>query len=280
MYINVKVKMSLPQLPTYSHGTEFRTDASLGVVKEAIAEFLRQLPADLHGDQAVHAIHAVYYSHQAASYFSIKLYSAGEQIVVVFGRGQGCGFGYIDVIRAAKYYFPHLKDTSKLKPLASLKMAPPPVAHAQCIDKREVVDNLLTTATTSVMWDVKEQFLTVLADLSSNPETQTEIARRLPNFDFVSLIAHYPKREETVQRCAVAILANVLPHLDVDLPMLPVLGEKIQTLCLGTETQQVLRECGRVLEVICTKIEMRPEVVAKFLGHADPSIQRYGVSFR
>ena len=283
--------MSLPQLP-FAHGTEFRTDADISVVNEAIAEFLRQLPADVE-KQADHAIHAVYYSHQAETKFSIKLYSAGEQIrasgtsstssvVVVFDRGQGCSFGYIDVIRAAKYYFPHLKDTSKLKPLASLKMSPPPV-DTPCLDKREVVGNLLTTALKSTLWDVKEQFLIVLADLSSKEDTQDEIARRLSDFpDFVSLIqtdVTARHRFETVQRCAVAILANVLPrHIDELLPMFPDLGEKIQTLCLGTETQQVLRECGRVLEVICTKIEMRPEVVAKFLGHADPSIQRYGAS--
>jgi len=237
-------KSLLPQRPKQLGNNIFYTDADLETIEKSIETFCSQLPADF---EFQNKYKCVYYSHYTETTFHINIYvdnDVNDKYIIEVQRIGGDAFGFVDVIRAARYFFPNLKDTTKLGNLQSL-VYKPPVIEVE-VDVKETIKHIFFM-TSSDFCDVQSEALTVLANMSSQKKVQEEICLN----GLKLLLQRTKSRVPTVHRCAIAILANVFESQNIKQNELyPELKSSIQQLSLESTTPQVLRDCVRCLASI------------------------------
>jgi len=233
-------KSLLPQRPKQLGNNVFYTDVDLETIEKSIETFCVQLPADF---EFQNKYKCRYYSHYTETTFHINIYVDDKYIIEVQRVG-GDAFGFIDIVRAARYFFPHLKDTSKLGNLKSL-IYKPPVIEVE-VDVTGTIKHIFFMAS-SDFCDVQSEALTVLADMSSQKKVQEEICSN----GLKLLLERTKSPVPTVHRCAVAILANVFESHNIKQNELyPELKSSIQQLSLESTIPQVLRDCVRCITSI------------------------------
>lgn len=163
-------------------------------------------------------------------------------------RYGGCGFGFLEVIRSAKLFFPeNLKDTSVIKKLPTNPIPPPVDVDPAVIT--ETVNNLISMSSSDFV-DVQQEGMKVLASMSSQKSVQDEIWRKVSEdvdarSGLVLLKKTLYSKIPNIQRCALAILANIFRECDTEENYYKELKTAVE-FCAKSSIPKVLTECKRV----------------------------------
>lgn len=164
--------------------------------------------------------------------FYIYIYTDSNGYIIEIKKWRGCSFGFIDIIKEAKRFFP-LKDKSEF--VLTKPFTPPPI-EMDPTHIMETTKNMLSMLASPFV-DVQEQAIIIFAN--QRQLEKDEIWKNIPLF-----ITKINSGIPNIQRCAIAILANVYKECKTE-DYYQELKTSIEKLCLTTSIPKILHECKR-----------------------------------
>ena len=205
---------STPPPPFCLQHNHYQTKKSLELIEEHIQNFCREFKLSFvftNKGPHTYTYKCVYIRLCEITEVWFSIFSSDSGFIIELNRNYGCGYAFIDVVRAFRYslqineFIPNpneepYKELEEMK-LDSMSMSIEPDSEVV----KDYVNTMITSALSSFT-DIAAAAIIALADMSSKPSVIKEIVSNIDKLPFTLLHSE----ERSVCYCILVIIKNIL----------------------------------------------------------------------